>query len=431
MRRYSLCIFIFIFIFSLFFIEAQNYLLKSKVDIDEYNGLNTVKKIEYKETHTNIFFQDSVMTIWNDTHNIKEGDILDVRGRKQLAQNLENKGYGRYLMSKGYIYIIKPEDYIFVGRSISPLYYIQKLRDRLGRRIENIFRGRSPFIKALIYGERSEIDLSTSDTMSKTGTSHLIAISGFHIGIIAGLLGILLNKTNFLTRYIFIFFFIWIYVVFTGGRPSSVRAGAFYTFLILSVIFSEEYDILSSGFIIASALLLINPYIIYDIGFQLSFMAILSIGLFYNPIKNKAEKIKNPILKKIAKLGGLTISAQLLTLPLTYYHFGRISLISLISNLISVPLIGVLYPVLIFTILFNKIAFIGPIAKEVSVDLMDFFIYINTMLSDIPMSYIDFQESSIYITISMYIFLIALYGIYEKYRLKENFNDLQGFTRQY
>lgn len=431
MRRYSLCIFIWIFIFSLFFIEAQSYLLKSIVDKEDYNGLNTVKKIEYKGAYTNIFFQDSLMTLWNDTHNIQSGDILEVRGEKKLAQSLENKGYGRYLMSKGYNHIIMPQHYIIVGKSNSPIYYIQRLRDRLGIRIEDIFRGKSPFIKALIYGERSEIDLSTNDIMSKTGTSHLIAISGFHIGILAGFLGILLKKKGFLTRYIFIFSFIWIYVLFTGGRPSSIRAGAFYTFLILSVIFSEEYDILSSGFIIASVLLLINPYIIYDIGFQLSFMAVLSIGLFYNPIKNKAEKIKNPILKKIAKLGGLTISAQLLTLPLTYYHFGRISLISLISNLISVPLIGVLYPVLIFTILFNNIAFIGPIAKEVSVALMDFFININTILSDIPMSYIDFQESSIYITISMYIFLIALYGIYEKYRLKENFNDLQGFTRQY
>lgn len=431
MRRYSLCIFIWIFIFSLFFIEAQNYLHKSKLDIEDYNGLNTVKKIEYKGTYTNIFFKDSLMTIWNDTQNIKAGDILDLRGEKKSAHSLENKGYGRYLMSKGYSYIIKPQHYIIVGESTSPLHYIQKLRDILGTRIEDIFRGRSPFIKALIYGERSEIDLSTSDTMSKTGTSHLIAISGFHIGIIAGFLGILLKKINCWARYIFIFFFIWIYVIFTGGRPSSIRAGAFYTFLILSVIFNEDYDILSSGFIIASVLLLINPYIIYDIGFQLSFMAILSIGLFYNPIKNRAEKIKNPIIKKIAKLGGLTISAQLLTLPLTYYHFGRISLISLISNLISIPLIGVLYPVLIFTILFNNIAFIGPICKGVSVALMDFFININTMLSNIPMSYIDFQESSIYITISMYIFFITLYGIYEKYRLKENFNDLQGFTRQY
>lgn len=431
MRRYSLCIFLCIFIFSLFFIETQNYLFKSKIDSQSYSGLNTVKKIEHKENYTNIFFKDSLMTLWNDTHNIKTGDILDVKGEKKLIQSLENKGYGRYLMSKGYSHIIKPQEYMIVGKNMTPTYYIQKLRDALGRRIDHIFRGESPLIKALIYGERREIDLSTNDIMSKTGTSHLIAISGFHIGIIAGLLGIVLKKTSFTTRYIFIFFFIWLYIFFTGGRASSIRAGAFYTFLILSVIFSEEYDILSSGFIIASVLLLINPYIIYDIGFQLSFMAVLSIGLFYNPIKNKAEKIKNPILKKIAKLGGLTISAQLLTLPLTYYHFGRISLISLISNLISVPLIGVLYPVLIFTILFNNIAFIGPIAKEVSVALMDFFININTILSDIPMSYIDFQESSIYITISMYIFLIALYGIYEKYRLKENFNDLQGFTRQH
>jgi len=199
---------------------------------------------------------------------------------------------------------------------------------------------------------------------------------------------------------------------------------------IASIFYCKRYDVISSAFLLSSVLIAFNPYILYDAGFTLSFMAVISIGMFYQSINATFEKTK--ILPKyIANLTSMTISAQVLTLPLTYFYFQRISIISIFSNLISVPLVTLTYPFMLSSLVLYKIPFLGNLLMSMVKSLKFILYYFNQKISAFSLSYIDFEASNIYTTIVAYVLIFTFYFIFAIYTLKENKNELQGFAEKY
>ncbi len=432
MRRYSLLIFLFIFLINISVLVYQEKFFEEKASTSVSSTFR-VENVEVKDNYT-MFYADKVAIIYynysNDIMEIIPGTTISVNGQMNSLKNYEQRGYANYLRSKGYNHLLKANAAEVVA--YKPIFntFLYSSRKTLGEYVDNIFRSDSPFIKALMYGDKSEVDKADTDLFSKTGISHLLAISGFHIGLISAIMLLVVKKLNSRTKYSIVLLLLVFYVIFTGARPSAIRAVVFYFSYIISIFLCKRYDVISCAFILSSLLMALNPYILYDIGFVLSFTAVVSIGLFYQPLRKIISKIKF-LPSYILGLICMTVSAQILTLPLTYYYFQRVSIVSLISNLVSVPLVTVSYPLIIFSLLFNKIPIVGKLSKNAVILLKDMLYGFNYMISEYHMSYIDFESSNIYTTIVIYIIIFVAYLIYVTRTLKENNNELQGFIKKY
>ncbi len=434
MRRYSFAIFICIFtvaVVMLIYRELKFEEMQRIIVHREYK----VEQIEKRQKYTMIYSKDTAIILYENFEtdfdvDILPGTVVEVKGTAIALKGYKQRGYANYLRSRGYNYLVNGKINDVVSHKSDFRTLIYKTRENLGHYIDYIYRVDAPFVKALIYGDKAEISENDTELFSKTGVSHLLAISGFHIGLLASMVLILLKKFPSNFKHMIALAVVFIYVLLTGARPSAIRAGIFYLMYIASIFCCRRYDVISSAFVLSSILIAFNPYILYDIGFALSFMAVISIGMFYQIINAAFLRIKI-FPDYISNLISMTISAQILTLPLTYFYFQRISVISAVSNLISVPLVTLIYPFMLASLFFYKIPFLGDLLVGTVKTFKFILYYFNQKISEIYLTYIDFESSSIYTLMILYALIFAIYFIFTSYTLKENKNELQGFAEKY
>jgi competence protein ComEC len=196
--------------------------------------------------------------------------------------------------------------------------------------------------EALLVGFKDDLDKELLKAYSNTGVVHVIAISGLHLGILyiickrfLLLIPVFRNR-KFLTSVVIIMF-LWLFSLLTGGSPSVLRSAVMFTAILIGESFSRKISIYNC--LAASAFLLLSyrPYWIFDIGFQLSYCAVLSIVIFYKLIYQKMF-IKNILLDKLWRMIAVTLSAQILTTPVSLYYFHQFPNYFLPANLVAVPL---------------------------------------------------------------------------------------------
>ena len=190
--------------------------------------------------------------------------------------------------------------------------------------------------QALILGDKSLLDSETKNAFTNTGAMHILAVSGMHIGLI---LYMFLAVFGFFPRVlsknqatISIVIFLWIYALITGFSASVIRAVLMFTVLALSQISSKQHDSLNTLFFSAFILLLLNPLYILDIGFQLSYLAMIGIFLFY-PMIEKLLVVKLFILKELWQGTALGFAAQLMTTGISLFYFHQFPNYFVLSNL--------------------------------------------------------------------------------------------------
>jgi len=207
---------------------------------------------------------------------------------------------------------------------------------------------------AINFGSRGGIPQSLSDTFSATGTTHLIAISGMNITIIAAVITNLFlslyisrKKAFWLTSSVLLF-----YIVLIGWPASAVRAAIMGWLGILAIYVGRKSKITNALILTAALMILINPKILRDdAGFQLSFLAL--IGLIYCMPFWEARLKKLPKTFGLSESLAMTLAAQTTTTPLILYNFGRLSLIAPIANLFVVPTMLYLMIIGFFSIFFS------------------------------------------------------------------------------
>lgn len=196
--------------------------------------------------------------------------------------------------------------------------------------------------EALLIGYKDDLDKTVVQSYSNTGVVHVIAISGLHIGLIYWLLDLLFKplakrkKFRWL-RFILISAGLWGFSLLAGGQPSVLRSAVMFTCIVLGQSFARNTSIYNTLAFSAFLLLCYNPYWLWDVGFQLSYSAVLSIVIFMKPIYNWFY-IKNKLLDVVWKLNAVTLAAQILTLPFTIYYFHQFPVLFFLSNLVAVPL---------------------------------------------------------------------------------------------
>lgn len=217
--------------------------------------------------------------------------------------------------------------------------------------------------EALLIGHRDNLDRDLVQSYSNTGVVHIIAISGLHLGMIYGLLILLFKplgrfKITRFVKPIFILFILWSFCFVAGASPSILRSAVMFSFIVLGESISKRTNIYNSLAVSAFLLLLINPFNLWDVGFQLSYSAVLSIVAFQKQISNLFY-FKNKIIRFLWKLNAVTLAAQVLTLPIVLYHFHQFPTLFMFTNLIAVPFSGLILYLEIFLLM---VAFTQPLS---------------------------------------------------------------------
>jgi competence protein ComEC len=215
--------------------------------------------------------------------------------------------------------------------------FIYSLQTSFNEMLESHLEGENLAVaKAIILGDKSMLDSETKNSFSATGAMHVLAVSGLHIGLI---LQILMEIAKFFSRFISrkravlsILILLWIYSILTGFSPSVIRSIFMFTILVLAQFFGKEQNNINSLFFSAFVLLLFQPMFLFDIGFQLSYLAMVGIYTLYRPIESWYQP-KNKIIRYFWQGTAVGLAAQCMTVPLTLYYFHQFPNYFAIANL--------------------------------------------------------------------------------------------------
>ncbi len=278
--------------------------------------------------------------------------------------------YRRYAWFQGYTaqVFLKQQDYIITGEGYLSSFQSMLLQWR--QHIISIIQLYIPdprlqgVAEALLIGYRDDLDKALVQAYSNTGVIHIIAISGLHLGMIFILVSRLLRYFRKWRGYKFfrpvtILLVLWLFTFLAGAVPSVLRAAVMFSFLVLGETLDRPTNTLNTLAASAFLLLVINPFYLWDAGFQLSYAAVGGIVVFSRPINNWFLW-ENKILRGAWSLLAVTLSAQVFTLPIVLYYFHQFPVFFLISNLLVVPLSGI---ILYGEILLLVFSFIGPVAN--------------------------------------------------------------------
>lgn len=226
-------------------------------------------------------------------------------------------------------------------------------------------------LAAMTLGEKKVLSKSLRDVYQRTGVSHILALSGMHLGIIYMLLTLLLPRRRYeVLRQVVLLAAIWAYVIMVGMAPSLMRAAMMITVYALTHLLNRSGQPLNTLSLAAIILMVADPQCVYDIGFQLSFMAVLFILLFFNPVYRLFPERRTTRfwpLRWLWSLVVISLVAHAGTAPLVMHHFGTFSLYFLPANLIAVPLATVLITgMLLLLVLFPFAALQGWLAQTLS-----------------------------------------------------------------
>lgn len=205
---------------------------------------------------------------------------------------------------------------------------------------------------AITLGYTNELDAEVKQSYSATGAMHILSVSGLHVGIIFVVLEKLLfflsrKRYMRILKAVLIILFLWGYALLTGLSPSVMRAAAMLSFVVAGNAFKQQANIYNSLAVSAFFLLTFNPFLLYDVGFQLSYLAVIGI-VYFHPKIYKTIYIKNKILDKIWVLTSVAIAAQLITAPLCLYYFHQFPNYFLFTGLLVIPLSTILIYMIIF-----------------------------------------------------------------------------------
>lgn len=195
-------------------------------------------------------------------------------------------------------------------------------------------------ISAMTIGDKSALDQDTKEAFSISGASHILAISGLHIGILFQIFILLLGKgKGSYVRLSSSLMAIWGYAVIIGLPTSVVRAAIMISIYVFCRMLHRDALTINSLSLAYLIILIANPQDLYDISFQMSFLAVLSIVLFYPIFCDFIPKAwkRHSFLQSLWNLAAISLSAQIGTMPVIVYYFGRISCYSLLTNFIAIP----------------------------------------------------------------------------------------------
>ena len=373
-KAYKFQSFSFLFLLPVFFVLG--YLLTKQAFLDnemdiyfdekvEADIVGEIKTIEDKEDYQLLLLKDCIITInskdtnkqfknislkvYNNSPIISRiGNKVSLRGQVIKFQKARNPGqFDEYQYNK----ILKIDykvycDYIELVNEEYSFYH--DFLHNTKKKVFNIYdkllpKEKSGILSAMIIGDKNNLEQDIKELYQQHGISHILAISGLHVSLIGMSLYNILKKIGLKTN-ISVFLsisIIYSYGILTNFSVSTNRAVVMLLILLIAKVIGRTYDLLSAASLSALIILMQNPLEILSAGFLLSFGAILGIGLIY-PTFSKLNKTENKIIKGLIDSLLISISIQIMTLPVLLFFFFEISTYSILLNIILLPFVSII-----------------------------------------------------------------------------------------
>ncbi len=283
---------------------------------------------------------------------LKYGDRILIHKNLQPIKNSGNPGafnYEQYaaMQSTFHQVFLKPLDWVKLEKNNS--HWFKQFIFTTRQNIVSILQRNLPpskdelgIAEALLIGYTNDLDRDLVKAYSNTGVVHIIAISGMHLGLIYVLLVWIFAKTPVINRskilqLILMLTCLWLFAILTGAAASVIRSAVMFSFIAVGNNIAKKSSIYNSMAASAFVMLCYNPYFLWDVGFQLSYLAVVGIIVFQPAIYNWWY-VKNKLANEIWKLMAISLAAQILTFPICIYYFHQFPNLFLLTNIIAVPL---------------------------------------------------------------------------------------------
>lgn len=348
-----------------------------------------VKKIKTKECWQSLSDQAILYFTGDTLSSFDFGDELLIKGNLEYIKDQTNPhafNYAFYLRRQG-IYLfdfVEKDDFLIVNKYHG--YSIKYLSLKVGDYFEEILQKyisnneELSMVRAMVIGRREEITAEMESAYQSTGTSHILAVSGLHVGVIFLIFSSIFKSLKYTSvkwiYYSLVLFFIWSFAFITGSSPSVLRASLMISIVLIAEMLLRKSNIYNSILIPAFALLLINPNLLFSVSFQLSYIAVFGIIYLYQKIYGLIY-IENKIINFFWKISVLSISAQIATFPLTIYYFHQFPALFIISNLVAIPTAGI---VIMGSLLLFSTSFLSLIPDFIGQELEAWVYFYNQIM---------------------------------------------------
>ena len=442
-------------------LEGTAVVLSQKEEKD-YNYTYKIKLLKGKNKNKCLYLKiDKKQEV-----NLEYGDKIFITGEFQEPQGMRNEGgfnYKEYLKSLNIYGSVKAKNIKVIEQNKGNIFmnFTYKISDEIKENIEEFMGEKySGLLIGLLLGDSSKIDENMEENFKITSLTHILAVSGAQVSyIIVAMYSLLKRKIGIQKTRVVIIASLIFYTALTGFSPSIVRAGIMGIILMISGLVFRKNDIINSIAISLFFMLVYNPFLLENVGLQLSYLGTIGIIGFNKTIililkniqiRNRKWKYKINrklilLISKIKEILAVTMSASLAVVPVMIYHFNLFGTYFLITNLLASIIIG---PITLLGTLLVIISFISiNIAKILSYILkflIDILLFISSF-SKLPISKIYIPTPKISFIIIIYLSLIISLFIYKvfhernpnttilrvrnllalvKYKFKQNRNDI-------
>jgi competence protein ComEC len=344
------------------------------------------------------------------------GSQIIIQKPLQAIRNPGNPGsfdYKQYCARQGVHYQVYLQSKDFFATGDIQKNLLTELLINTRNKVLSVFRKWIPgqteagVAEALLIGYREDLDKDLVRSYSNTGVVHIIAISGLHLGMIYGLMLLILqpfrkHKWIRWVKPLLVLFVLWGFSLLAGAAASILRSVVMFSFIVIGESLGRRTNIYNTLAASAFCLLVFNPYFFWDVGFQLSYTAVLSIVLFMRPVY-QLFYFKNKLLNALWQLNAITLAAQILTLPIILYYFHQFPNLFLFTNFIAVPLSGfILYGELLL-LLVCTIPFLNLYTGKAVSFLINLMNTLIERTARLPFAVIDQVQVSLFQTVILYI----------------------------
>lgn len=360
----------------------------------------------------------------DEAHSLQPGDEIVFSGTIQPFSNFGNPDdfdYVKFMKTKGFSgsTYVPQNNWQLTGREkLTPYVVAQRFRSKAldFYRSFELNPDAYAFISALTLGYKADLTDDLQEAFRASGTAHVLAVSGLHVAVIFVLINLLLSflgnsGKRFILRQSLIILFLWAYVFVTGMSISVIRAAIMLSMFCVGNIIGLRGFTYNTLAVAAFLILIFHPFSFFEVGFQMSFGAVFAI-LFFQPKFKALLKSKNRVINYVYDLFTVSLAAQIGVFPLVLYYFGTFPTYFFITNLIVVPMVGIIIysilPVILFTILlqfnvgiFNILHSIFQWILKMLVEILLRVVYISETL---PLA----EISEKYISIAQVVLLFVL-----------------------
>jgi len=412
--------------------------------IDSYRDINgakvsyRVKTVEITSGNVTRRISGKVLfTTLNDENSLKfeYGREVIISGKLNMPSGERNPGgfnYRDYLARSGVsATIFSKSESVKTGEENKGNFLVKagiNIRDKMVETVGKCLpEQHAGLLSAMLVGYREGLSKEMEEEFSDAGISHIIAVSGTHVVFIMAPLLLIFKKTHLNEKVanIIIIIILIMFVFITGFQASVLRAVIMGVVMLVGRIIRRETDIYTSLSFAAMLLLLYNPFNLFDIGFQLSFAATLSLVLFYKSvseiIKRMTDRLKLSFIPDIITDNlAITLAAQAGVLPLTVLYFNKISTFSVITNLLVVPLLPAITILGFIMVIISFISlFLFQLMANINCILLSFILLITKVNSSLPFSAVRIATPPFLFLVIYYlvVFLLLLYRpVFKKIR---------------